>query len=816
MSSAYYIQVILPLALRGAFTYRVQEELIPDIMVGKRVVVPFGKRRFYAALVYKLDVVLPKGAKPKDVAYVVDDQPVVTEEQLAFWEWIAQYYASGLGAVMNAALPNALKLSSQTTICLNPAFDDYPEMTEDERMVLANLPEKEGIGIKELERLGSKRSMQRAVNGLLKKGVILLSEEMGTEIKPKLVKHIVLNHQYANDASLNELLSQLERAPKQMEAVMRYLGEQSVDDFERPIPRDRFLRRFAVSPAALNALVDKGVFQWQERYPGMDEEQGFNSFELNDNQQEVFLELKQKFAHNRTALLHGVTGSGKTLIYAELIRENAARGQQTLYLVPEIALTTQLVTRLKALLGDEILVYHSRFSNKERLTTWLRLLESGGSEIIVGPRSAMFLPMNNLGLIIVDEEHESSFKQHESEPHYHARDAAVWLAHHRGAHVLLGSATPSVESYYNARQGKYSFASLQQRHDGAQMPLIRVVDMTKQKRADNAGSSFSGELVEAIKATLIKGKQVILFQNRRGYAPYMLCEACGWSAECVNCDVNLTYHKYFDKMLCHYCGYGIKKPTNCPNCASAKIKIKGFGTEKLEGELEQLFPKARIGRMDLDTTRKRNAFQNLIDAFDDQVIDILVGTQMVAKGLDFENVGLVGVMNADALWNRPDFRAFERAYQLLTQVAGRAGRKKGKGEVLIQTFRPEHPVIDLVVNRSYEDMYRHQFAERQSFSYPPFVRMIKFQLMHPDPNKTKEAAIAFGKELRQRFKSGVLGPEEPSIPRVRGRFIRQIFLKVSTKSSISDVRRMIWSCVDMHEGHETHRAVKLKIDVDPY
>ncbi len=816
MPRDHYIQVILPIALRGVFTYRVTAEQAAEIEVGKRVVVPFGKRRYYAGLVYKSDSALPKGTKPKDVAYIVDDLPVVTTEQLQLWEWIAHYYTTGLGAVMNAALPNALKLSSQTTICLNPAFDAYPELTDDERMVLANLPGEDSIGVKELERLGGKRSMQRAVNGLLKKGVVLISEEIGAEVKPKLVKHVVLASKYAQDATLNELLVELERAPKQMEAVMRYLGEQAVDDFQRPVSKDRLARRFDVRTATLNALVEKGVFEWQDRYPETEVNRLDSGFQLNDSQKVVFDDLNEKFKSNKVALLHGVTGSGKTLIYAELIRANAMAGKQTLYLVPEIALTTQLVSRLKALLGDEILVYHSRFSNKERLTTWLRLLESGGSEIIVGPRSALFLPMNNLGLIIVDEEHESSFKQHESDPHYHARDAAVWLAHQRDAKVVLGSATPSVESYFNAKHGKYALVSLNERHDGAQLPLIRVVDMTKQKRADQMGSSFSGELVEAIKSKLVQGKQVILFQNRRGYAPYLLCEACGWSSECVNCDVNLTYHKYFDKMLCHYCGYGIKKPKHCPSCASAKIKIKGFGTEKLEGELENLFPKARIGRMDLDTTRKRNAFQNLIDAFDDQVIDILVGTQMVAKGLDFENVGLVGVMNADALWNRPDFRAFERAYQLLTQVAVRAGRKKGKGEVMIQTFRPEHPVIDLVVNRKYEDMYRHQFAERQSFQYPPFVRMVKFQLMHPDPNKTKEAAITFGKELRQHFKTGVLGPEEPSIPRVRGRFIRQLFLKVSTKSSVAEVRKMIWSCVDLHEGHETHRAVKLRIDVDPY
>jgi len=515
-------------------------------------------------------------------------------------------------------------------------------------------------------------------------------------------------------------------------------------------------------------------------------------------------------------LLQWVTGSGKTLIYTQLIKETVVQGKQVLYLVPEIALTTQLVARLKVIIGEELFVYHSRFSNRERLTTWMRLLDSANNEIVIGARSSLFLPLNNLGLIIVDEEHESSFKQHESSPHYNARDAAIWLAHETGAKVLLGSATPAIESIYNARNNKSALVKLDRRYADIQLPLIHLVDMTNSKRADVQNASFSGELIEAIKATLAMKQQVILFQNRRGYAPFLLCESCGWSAECVNCDVNLTYHRFFEKMLCHYCGYNIKMPKHCPNCHSAKMTVKGFGTEKIEDELEIIFPNARMGRMDLDTTRKKNAFQNIMTAFEEGSIDILVGTQMVTKGLDFSNVGLVGVLSADNLWNRPDFRAFERAYQLLTQVSGRAGRKNKRGKVLIQTFRPEHPVLQLVVDNNYGGMYQHQLSERQQFMYPPFVRMIMFQLAHPDAKLVREGAVHFGLLLRKQFSERVLGPEEPVIPRVRGSFLRQIFLKLDVHFSVKESRRIIWNCIDEMEGHPEYRKIKLRIDVDPY
>ncbi|MEX2597867.1 MAG: primosomal protein N' [Salibacteraceae bacterium] len=816
MSDAFYIQVILPLALRGAFTYRVHNEQVEEVAIGKRVVVPFGKRRYYAAIIYKLNVQPPRGASIKDISYVLDDVPVVTDIQLRFWEWIGFYYMSGMGAIMNAALPNAMKISSQTTVSLNPEFEEYEEFTDDERMVIAQLQSRDSMGVNQLEGLGTKRAIQRAVNQLLKKGVILITEELKAEVKPQTIEHIVLARDFASDETLAGLLEDLGNAPKQFECVMRYLGLQESGSMTLPIKKKQLTEGLGVSTSSITALIKKNVFESIQllRYEGLNDDPG--SFHLNDIQRAGLQKIKDSFQNKSVALLHGVTGSGKTLVYAQLIKENIEAGKQTLFLVPEIALTTQLVQRVKKLIGAEILVYHSRFSNKERLTTWLRLVDSLGSEVVIGARSSLFLPLNNLGLVIVDEEHEGSYKQHEVDPHYNARDAAIWLAKEVGAKVLLGSATPSVETYFNAKRGKFGFAEIQKRFDDIQMPLIRLVDMTKSKKADMMKASFSAELIEAMKANLARRKQIILFQNRRGFAPFMICEACGWSAECTNCDVNLTYHKFFEKMLCHYCGYSLKLPRHCPNCSSAKLSVRGFGTEKLEDELEILFPNARIARMDLDTTRKKNAFQNIITAFDEQLVDILVGTQMVTKGLDFHNVGLVGVMNADGLWNRPDFRAFERSYQLLTQVAGRAGRKNARGEVLIQTFKMDHQVLQFVINNSYLAMYEHQMAERQQFAYPPFARMIRFQFAHPDAKMTRDAAEFFAGEVRNYFKSGVLGPEEPSIPRIRGKYLRHLFLKIDPLSSMKEVRKLLWMCVDKAEGHPDHRKVRIQIDVDPY
>lgn len=787
--------------------------MIPQIGLGKRVVVPFGKKRFYAAIVHRVNVQPSKATKSKEIAYVMDETPVLTDTQLKMWEWMAFYYMAGLGSVMNTAFPNAMKLSSQTILSLNPNYDGDLDFSEDERMVFAQLSAHNSLSIDQIEMVSAKRAIQRAVNSLVKRGVVVINEEMKDASKPLTIEHVSLSADYNSDAAIASLLKELDRAPKQFEIVMRFLEMRSAGGV---VIKPQLLKRSGASTASLNALMDKGVFRIEKVLRYADEQTESHEFALSEQQLKAVDDIKSNWASQVAVLLHGVTGSGKTLVYAQLIKECVAKGKQVLYLVPEIALTTQLVERLKTLLGEELLVYHSGFSNRDRLTTWLRLLDSANNEIIIGARSALFLPLNNLGLIIVDEEHETSFKQHEAAPHYNARDTAIWLASQSKAKVVLGSATPAIESMFNAKRGKYGFVELSNRFAGMQLPLVNIVDMTKSKRADMENSGFSGDLVEAVKHTIAINQQVILFQNRRGYAPYLICEACGWSAECANCDVNLTYHKFFDKMLCHLCGHGYKMLKHCPDCHSAKLKVKGLGTEKVEDDLERIFPNARIARMDLDTTRKKNAFQNILTSFEEGSVDILVGTQMVTKGLDFTNVGLVGVLNADSLWNRPDFRAFERAFQLLTQVAGRAGRKSKRGQVMIQTFRVEHPVLQFVIDNSYDDMYNHQIAERQQFLYPPFVRMIMIQLAHPDPNLAREGANYLGGLLRKQFGKRVLGPEEPSIARVRGNFLRQIYLKLEQKIPLSDSRNLIWQCVDEMEGHQNYRKIKIRIDVDPY
>lgn len=817
MSREYYIEVILPLAVRSTFSYLVPEHLLEELIVGKRVVVPFGARRYYAGLIYKLDVQPPKGIKQKKISYVMDDEPVITEMQLVFWEWMARYYMSGLGSIMHVALPNALKISSQTTVALYDGLDEMPELTEDERMLYNQMNDGKDHEVTELEKLSTRTAIQRALDGLIRKGVVVLTEELKNIAKPRTIEFVRLTEEYEDQTILSEFLNSLSNAPKQMELLMRFVEMSGYFQGEATlVQKKQLLEKAKSSTAILNSLMKKGVFELKIEVEGWDSQaEEAPDIELNELQQQSFQEIKSSFESKDVCLMRGVTGSGKTLIYAELAKEYIEHGKQVLYLVPEIALTTQLVQRLKKLLGMEVMIYHSRFSNKDRLTTWLNLLNSREPVVVVGARSSVFLPFQNLGLVIVDEEHESSYKQHESSPFYHARDAVIWLAKKMQAKVLLGSATPSIEFYHHAKKGRFGLTEINKRFGDVKMPEIQVVDVKAYTKNQQMVGGLSPELKGLVHATLKQGKQVILFQNRRGYAPYQMCETCGWSAGCVNCDVNLTYHKYFKTLLCHYCGYNMKQPAHCPECGSAKLTVKGVGTEKIEDDLEIIFPEARMGRMDLDTTRKKNALQNLISAFEEGSIDILVGTQMVTKGLDFENVGLVGVINADSLWSRPDFRAFERAYQLLTQVAGRSGRKKDRGKVMIQTYKPEHPVLEYVISQDYRGMYNNQVMERQYLSYPPFSRMIRFQLAHPDATLTREAAKFFADELRKEFDTRVLGPEEPPIARIRGKFLRQVFLKLETQRTIGDSRKLLWQVIDHLEGHETYRKVKLSVDVDP-
>ncbi|MCO4805565.1 MAG: primosomal protein N' [Flavobacteriales bacterium] len=813
---AFYIRVIIPLSLRGTFTYSVPDELIEEMIPGKRVVVPFGAKRYYSALIHEVNASLRQGQTTKEIEYVIDNEPIITEMQFRLWEWISEYYMCGLGTIMLSAMPGSMRLTSSSTVVLNPKSVDTDLLSEIDFDILSRLSLDESTSIQDIEKTMSKGKVQRSLDRLLKLGVVEIQESMEEEAKPKTIVFIDLNDRYNSEEALRDLMENLVRAPKQLEIVMRYLELSGYFDRSlQQVARTKLLNVSNASPAILNTLIEKGVFEKRVEMDSFDTNvEDVKASKFSEEQDRVLTEIENKWLSKMTVLLHGVTGSGKTNIYAELISRNNNSGQ-TLILVPEIALTAQLVKRMENLLGQKIMVYHSRFSNKERLTMWLQMLSDNEPKIILGARSAVFLPFKKLDLVIIDEEHDASYKQHESSPFYNAKDSATWLAAKFGAKVLLGSATPTVQSYYLTKTDKYALVELNVRFGEIKMPLISAVDLRSAHKDKKMQADFAPESVLKIKETIKAGKQVIIFQNRRGYAPFQLCEACGWSAECVNCDVNLTFHKYFEKLLCHYCGYSIKQPEKCPNCNSAKLKVRGYGTEKIEDDLEVLFPELRIARMDLDTTRKKKALENIIQAFSEGAYDILVGTQMITKGLDFEKVGLVLVMNADSLWNRPDFRAFERAFQLLVQVAGRAGRKNDRGSVLIQTFKPDHPIIALVKGHNYTGMFEEQLLDRRAFDYPPFSKLIKFQLSHKDAKFVKSASQFLAKELRQSFGERVLGPEEPPIARVRNRYLRQIYLKIETNLSASKSRNSIWQAIDLLEGHEDFRKVRCNIDVDP-
>lgn len=801
--------------MKGVFTYAISQADAARIQIGMRVVVPFGSKRKYAAIVVKLGTQPPKHTKTKSVEYILDESPVITEGQLDLWRWMANYYLATPGEVSMAALPQSLRLSSQTIIYKSDTDFELDEMDPTERMVLANLNERNGVALSELENLDARSKVQRAIAGLIERGWVAVSEEMNSVMKPKMVQMLSLTEAFQSEKELSALFEELVRAPKQMEVLLRFVElSQCLTENPVPVERLRLQNEAHATSANIQALIKKDVFQMEERLKGHGEHGQGELHELNETQQGVVDEVTQQ--KHPVHLIYGVTGSGKTLVYVNLIQKALEAGQQVLYLVPEIALSTQLVERLKKWVGAEVHVYHSRFSQRDRLTLWNQMLANPNTgRLIVGARSSVFLPFSNLGLIVVDEEHESSFKQHESAPHYHARDVAIWLGQHYDAQVVLGSATPSIETYFNATRGKYGISTLAHRFGDITLPSIEVSDLKKATRDKTMKAQFGPRLFEELEQTLREKKQAIIFQNRRGFAPFVLCESCGWSAECVNCDVGMTYHKRFAKLVCHYCSYNYKQPTNCPECGSAKIQVKGFGTEKIEDDLEILFPEARIGRMDLDTTRVKHSFENLIQAFADGSLDILVGTQMVTKGLDFDNVALVGVLNADAIWNRPDFRAFERAYQLLTQVSGRAGRKGRQGKVIIQTYNPDHPVLDFVLSANYQGLYEHQMLERREFSYPPFTRMVQLEVAHKDAQLTRKCAEALALTLRNQLGSRVLGPEEPPIARVRNRFLRLILIKVESSASPVKVRKIIRSSIDEMEAIKEFRPVRIKVDVDP-
>lgn len=814
----YFIEVILPLSVPKTFTYAVNAAEYAFLVPGMRVAVPFGKNKLYTGLVFKLHQNPPATYQAKDIDQILDDTPIVTENQLKHWEWIASYYMCTIGEVYRSALPSGLLLESETIITPKKDFKpDAGQLTDDEYLIYEALQQQSALKVQEVAAILNKKTVLPTLNKLLSKNVVALQEEMSEKYKPKVVRYIRLQEEFLKEEQLSELLQLLGRAQKQRELVLHYFQLQARE--RKPITVKALLESASSTNAIVKSLVDKNIF---EEYFLAEDRVSFSGsndagFALSDRQQVALNTIKGGFELLPVTLLHGITSSGKTEVYIKLIEEYINAGKQVLYLLPEIALTTQLVHRLSAYFGNKVAVYHSKYTNNERIEVWQQVLQqSEKAQVVIGARSAVLLPFQNLGLIVIDEEHEQSFKQQDPAPRYHGRDAAIVLANYFEAKTLLGSATPSIESYTNVKSGKYAFAELKERFGRVQPPEIILVDLKDKYKRKQMTGHFSDTLTEAIAETMTLGKQVILFQNRRGYSPWVECMNCGHVPQCPQCDVSLTYYKFKNQLRCHYCAYHIAMPTHCHQCHSMDLSTKGFGTEQIEQELKTLFPSRNAWRMDQDTTRGKHGYEKIIDAFKNREIDILVGTQMLAKGLHFDNVGLVGILNADNMLFQPDFRAFERAYQMMVQVAGRAGRKDDRGKVYIQTYNPLHNIIQQVTNNDYESMFKEQLYERHNFKYPPYFRLVRLILKHKDYEKLKEASFWLYNVLTQKFNIPVLGPEEPGISRIRNEYIRTIMIKIPLGTALGSTKREIQRALDSLEAIPQYRAVKVTVNADPY
>ena len=816
---SFFIEVILPLSLPKTFTYSVSEAEYDYIQKGMRVAVPFGKSKMYTALVIELHQNIPVLYEAKEIHEILDIKPIVNEFQINHWQWISNYYMCAIGDVYRGALPSALLLESETIIALKTeTFVDETSLADDEFLIYQALQQQSSLKVQDIISILNKKNIFPVIQRLINKNILFLQEEMLEEYKPKLIKYIRLDSHYQTEEGLMMLLESLKGANKQKEAVLSFFQLQAQE--RKPISVKQLTEVASTSTAIVKALVDKQIFEEyyiQEDRVNFDKNKIENALHLSKAQQSAFEGIKESFIKKEVSLLHGVTSSGKTEIYTKLIEEYIEQGKQILYLLPEIALTTQLVSRLTQHFGNQVAVFHSKYSNNERVEVWNQVLNSSEkAQIVIGARSALFLPFSNLGLIIVDEEHEQTFKQQDPAPRYHARDAAIVLANAQQAKVLLGSATPSIETYFNAQSDKYGLVTITERFGKVQMPEVELVDLKDSYFRKRMKGHFSSTLIEAIAEAFSLGEQVILFQNRRGFSPVLECMTCGHVPQCQQCDVSLTYHKFKNQLRCHYCGYAMAKPTNCHSCSSVHLTTKGFGTEQIELELAELFPTKNIKRMDQDTTRGKYSFEKLIDSFKNREIDVLVGTQMLAKGLDFDNVSLVGIMNADNMLYHPDFRAFERSFQMMTQVSGRAGRAEKRGKVIIQTYNPVHNVIQQVTHNDYEGMYKEQLYERQIYHYPPYFRLVKLTLKHRDFEKLKEGAQWLYQVLKQNFDIPILGPEEPAINRIRNEYIRTIMIKIPSNQPLQPIKKTIQKILNSFDLVAQYRTIKVTVNVDFY
>ena len=821
-----FVDVILPLPVPGLFTYRVPAELNEQVEKWKRVVVQFGKKKIYTAIVANVHDIPPKNYAVKYILSVLDQNPVMNSIQFEFWNWMSSYYMCEPGEVMNVAIPSALKLASETAIVLNPIFKmDIDALNEKEFLIVEALDIQKKLTLTEIEHIVEQKKIIPIIKGLIEKNIVVIEEELKERYKPKKETFIKIAKEYRSEGKLREAFNQLEkRAFRQLEVLMTII---SLSNFgqqqEKEVKQTELTKNPNFTISIINTLKKKGILEIYSKTTSRLDESFATALPddilLSTDQQTACNQIQQFFEENNVALLHGITSSGKTEIYIKLIKHILDQGKQVLYLLPEIALTTQIINRLRKYFGNKVGVYHSRYNENERVEIWNNVLQSDvkktNYQVILGPRSALFLPYKNLGLIIVDEEHDYSYKQFNPAPRYNARDAAVYLASLHKADVVLGSATPSIESYYNTKIGKYSLIELNQRYGDIQLPEILVADVKKETRQKTMKSHFSSFLMEHVTEALNNHEQVILFQNRRGFSLRLECETCNWMPECKNCDVTLIYHKQINLLKCHYCGYSRKVPERCDSCGSAHIHMRGFGTEKVEDELEIFFPDARIKRMDLDTTRSKHAYQSIINDFEERRINILVGTQMVTKGLDFDNVSVVGILNADNMIHFPDFRSYERSFQLMAQVSGRAGRKNKQGKVVIQSWNPYHSVIRDVIGHDYKAMYSSQILERRNFKYPPFYRLISIHLKHKDTRLLNEAAKEFAMLLREKLGKRVLGPEYPLVARIKNLYIKNVLIKLERDETLAGYKKDIINIIDTFKRESSYKSVKIIIDVDP-
>lgn len=823
MKETKFIDVIIPLSVPYLYTYRIPFELNDFIQVGQRVIIQFGKSKYYTAVVNDIHGNPPEKYQAKYIDSILDEKPLVTKNQLKLWHWISEYYMCNPGDVLNAALPASLKLASETKVILHPDYSLNPKHLNDKEYIIAEALEVQGtLTLKDISEILGIKTIQPIIKKLVEKQVIMMEEELKHRYKPKTEKFVSLNEFYSDEDNLKDLFEVLEKkksTAKQLDLVLAFLHLTNQSKLNE-VSKKELLRVSNSSDSSLKTLAKKSILNvYGKEVNRLSVGEGGTDVikELSEAQLQAFKDIKSNFGTKNINLLHGVTSSGKTEVYVKLIKEYIERGEQVLYLLPEIALTTQIIVRLRKYFGDKIGVYHSKFNPNERAEVWNRTMINDDKQfkILLGARSSIFLPFQNLGLIIVDEEHETSFKQHEPAPRYNARDTAFVLAKLHSAKVLLGSATPSIEVYWNALQGNFGLVELTKRFGGVKLPEILCADIGKETRRKEMKSLFSSMLMAYIEDAFENKEQVILFQNRRGYAPLWQCESCGWTPQCNRCDVSLTYHKFAHLLNCHYCGYSTHPPKQCEACGDHKLKMVGFGTEKIEDELSIFFPDKTIKRMDLDTTRSKNAYQNIITDFENGNIDVLVGTQMITKGLDFDNVALVGVLNADTMLNFPDFRSFERSFQLLSQVSGRAGRNKKRGKVIIQTYNPNHWIIQQVIKNDYKTMYDQEILERKNFHYPPFYRLIKITLKHKEKNQVMLSANFLADNLKKQFGNRVLGPEAPYVERVRNLYIRHITLKFERNFSAKKVKDLIKDEILNLRNNTSHKSVRVTCDVDP-